>query len=539
MSNLMNYLPCPKCLNFPSNIIKLETKENEKENDLFLKLSCANNCSINCIKLSEIKQILINQTKIPLSIFIYGKFSQQQTQIENISSKIFNKLDSIYSSIEKLEKEIITLKEEIKIEIDKYKKSFEDFQLLHELIYGAYLKNIKDTNEDLNNNLKYLNINDYDNYHIQNNFYIKEIEKDIITIENSINYIKKELFYYLKNNPIISINEDYNNNNKSLFPLYDFSISNLCPYENENTNIIESYNTSIKDIEAIIQLSDGNIALGSFDEMIIYNLELRKEILNIPGDFSNIRELKYYKKDQTNKNDKNIIILTIQTKRLKIYDLYKKSLLLNYSQYYNIDNVLELYNGDILYICDFSIYNINLSEEFKISLKYYCFSMINFIDKPNILGYSNLSKIKLINLDKPNKIIKEIQIKDSTEIYDLKQIYEDKNNYNYLIILSKNYLILYDLNTNQFIFKSAIYKLYKNLYISKNSQNNININLIGENSFQLFIIKNNQFIHIHTIDSLKKKIASLYNKISTPFSINNKGKYLLVFDNNDEGFNSL
>ena len=456
MSNLMNYLPCPKCLNFPSNIIKLETKENEKENDLFLKLSCANNCSINCIKLSEIKQILINQTKIPLSIFIYGKFSQQQTQIENISSKIFNKLDSIYSSIEKLEKEIITLKEEIKIEIDKYKKSFEDFQLLHELIYGAYLKNIKDTNEDLNNNLKYLNINDYDNYHIQNNFYIKEIEKDIITIENSINYIKKELFYYLKNNPIISINEDYNNNNKSLFPLYDFSISNLCPYENENTNIIESYNTSIKDIEAIIQLSDGNIALGSFDEMIIYNLELRKEILNIPGDFCNIRELKYYKNDKINKNDKNIIILTIQTKRLKIYDLYKKSLLLNYSQYYNIDNVLELYNGDILYICDFSIYNINLSEEFKISLKYYCFSMINFIDKPNILGYSNLSKIKLINLDKPNKIIKEIQTKDSTEIYDLKQIYEDKNNYNYLIILSKNYLILYDLNTNQFIFKSAI-----------------------------------------------------------------------------------
>ena len=80
----MNYLPCPKCLNFPSNIIKLETKENEKENDLFLKLSCANNCSINCIKLSEIKQLLINQTKIPLSIFIYGKFSQQQTQIENI-----------------------------------------------------------------------------------------------------------------------------------------------------------------------------------------------------------------------------------------------------------------------------------------------------------------------------------------------------------------------------------------------------------------------------------------------------------------------
>ena len=539
MSNLMNYLPCPKCLNFPSNIIKLETKENEKENDLFLKLSCANNCSINCIKLSEIKQLLINQTKIPLSIFIYGKFSQQQTQIENISSKIFNKLDSIYSSIEKLEKEIISLKEEIKIEIDKYKKSFEDFQLLHELIYGAYLKNIKDTNEDLNNNLKYLNINDYDNYHIQNNFYIKEIEKDIITIDNSINYIKKELFYYLKNNPIISINEDYNNNNKSLFPLYDFSISNLCPYENENTNIIESYNTSIKDIESIIQLSDGNIALGSFDEMIIYNLELRKEILNIPGDFCNIRELKYYKNDKINKKEKNIIILTIQTKRLKIYDLYKKSLLLNYSQYYNIDNVLELYNGDILYICDFSIYNINLSEEFKISLKYYCFSMINFIDKPNILGYSNLSKIKLVSLDKPNKIIKEIQIKDSTEIYDLKQIYEDKNNYNYLIILSKNYLILYDLNTNQFIFKSAIYKLYKNLYLSKNSQNNININLIGENSVQLFIIKNNQFIHIHAIDSLKKKIASLYNKISTPFSINNKGKYLLVFDNNDEGFNSL
>ena len=486
MSNLLNYLPCPKCLNFTSDIIKLENKENEKQNDLFLKLTCIKNCSINVVKISELKQLLINKTKIPLSIFIYGKYSQQQTQIENISSKIFNKLNNIYSSIEKLEKEILTIKEELKIEIDKYKKSLEDFQLLHELIYGAYLKNIKDNiekdaNENLNNNLKYLKINDYDNYNIQNNFYIKEIEKDILTINNSINYIKKELSYYLKNNPIISINEDYNNNNKSLFPLYDFSISSLCPYENENTNIIETYNTSIKDIEAIIQLSDGNIALGSFDEMIIYNLELRKEILNIPGDFSNIRELKYYKKGETNKNNKNIIILTIQSKRLKIYDLYNKSLLLNYSQYYNIDNTLELYNGDILYICDFSIYKINLKEEFKISLKYFCFSMINFIDKQNVLGYSNLSKVKFVNLDKPNKIIKEIKIDDSREIYDLKQIYEDKNNYNYLIILSDNYLILYDLNTNQINFKTALNRLYKNLYLSKNSQNNITINLVSEN----------------------------------------------------------
>ena len=57
MANLLNYLPCPKCLNFSSNLIQLEKKRFEKENDLYLKLSCSQKCSINCIRFSELKQI--------------------------------------------------------------------------------------------------------------------------------------------------------------------------------------------------------------------------------------------------------------------------------------------------------------------------------------------------------------------------------------------------------------------------------------------------------------------------------------------------
>ena len=536
MSNLINYLSCPKCLEHVSKILQLENNDN----DLIMKLSCANNCSINNIKFSEFKTILSNQTKVPLNMFVYGNYSKEQEQMENISTKINN----IYLSIEIIEKEIIKLKEELKNEIAKFKQNFEDFQLLHELIYGAYLKNDKNYSEQenklhFNHNLEFININDKDYYNINNNFYYKEIEKDITKINNSINTIKKEINFYLKDNQIISINEKINN--KNLSPLIVFSTKNYPKIQKHN--YIETYPTSIKIIESIVQLSDGNIALGSFDEMIIYNLELQKEIMNIPGDFSNIRELKYYKINQNNKNNKKIIILALQSKTMKIYDIYNKKILLNYSQYYEIDNAFELYNGDVLYICDFNIYNINLNKEFNISLKYFCFAMINFIDEQNIFGYSCLSKIKLVNLDKPKKIIKEIIIKDSKEIFDIKQIYDEKINDNYLIILSDNFLNLYDLITNQFKFMSVLSKtnIYLNLFISKNTYNDIlNINLISGDSVQLFNIKNNQFIHIHTIDSLKVKGKILiYKKITTPFSINNEGKYLLIFNYNEEGFNIL
>ena len=539
MSNLLNYLPCPKCLNCSSNIIQIDNKRNEIEDDIFLKLSCVQKCSINYVKFQDLKQILNNQIKVPISIFIYGKFSEEQNQIENNSTKIFNIINKIYSNIESIEKEIIKIKEEIKKEITIYKNNFINFKLLHELIYGAYLKNVRDNipqdnNINLNKNLELININKESNYNIQNNFYIKEIEKDICKINTSIDYIKNEVILYLKNNKVISINEIMNKNN-----IIDFNHINCC--RNQNHNKVDTFNTSLKNIESILQLSDGNIILGSTEQMIIYNLELKKEIMYIPGDFSDIRELKYNKIYQSNKNIKNIIILSVQNKSIKIYDLYNKSLLLNYSQFYNIDNILELYNGDILYVCDFNIHNINLREEFNIPLKYFCFSLINLYDKQNILGYTNLSKINFVYLDKPRKIIKEIEIKESKEIFDLKQIYDEKININYLIILSSNFLDIYDLNMNQFKFRNILNKVkfFKKIYFSFYKEV-INYYIVGENSVQLFNIKKDHFIHVHTIDSLKTKSTRLYSKIiTTPFNISRSGKYLLIFDSNEEGFNSI
>ena len=167
--------------------------------------------------------------------------------------------------------------------------------------------------------------------------------------------------------------------------------------------------------------------------------------------------------------------------------------------------------------------------------------MINLLDKPNILGYTNLSKIKFVYLNKPRQIVKEIGIKDSREIFDLKQIYDENTNVNYLIILSSNSLDFYDLNIEQFKFKSRINKdnLYKKIYIS--SYNQIwNYNIVGENSVQLFNVKNEQLAHIHTINSLKMKSIPLYEKIiTTPFDITINGKYLLIFESNENGFNSL
>jgi hypothetical protein len=311
---------------------------------------------------------------------------------------------------------------------------------------------------------------------------------------------------------------------------------------NTKHNLIETYNTRLRNIDSILQLSDGNIILGSYEQMIVYNIELKKEIMNICGDFSDIRELKFNKTYQNKNNIKNIIILSVQNKAIKIYDIYNKKILLNYLQYYTIDNILELFNGDILYICDFNIYNINLKEEFIIPLKNYCFSLINLKDKQNIIGYTNLSKIKFVYLDKPRKIIKEVGIRDSKEIFDLKQIYDENTNVNFLIILSSNSLDFYDLNIDQFKYKNTINKdnLYKRIYISSYNNQISNYNIVGENSVQLFIIKNDKLAHIHTINSLKTKSIPLYEKIiTTPFDISNNGKYLLIFESNEEGFNSI
>ena len=541
MSNLINYLPCPKCFVHSANIMQMENKGEE----LFLKLNCSNFCSVNYLKFSELKKILNNQTKVGLNMFVHGNFNKEQEQIENISTKLINKINNIYLSIENIEKEIIKLKEELKSEIAQCKRILEDFQLLHKLIYGAYLKKEEKISEDnnkinFNNNLKYININGIDNYSINNNFYYQEMEKDIIEINNSIKSIKKEIYFYLKNN--INIFTKENENNKSLSPLV--GLSNI--YSSKKTqkhNYIETYSISIKNIESIVLLSDGNIALGSLDEMIIYNLELQKEIMNIPGDFSDIKELKYNKLNRNNSNNKTIIILSVQSKRIKIYDIYNNKILLNYSQYYNIDNTLELYNGDVLYICDYNIYNISLKEEFKIYLKYYCYAMINFYNEQNILGFSCLSKINLVNLDKPKKVFKEIEVVGSKEIYDIKEIYEEKTNDNYLIILSDKFLNLYDLTSSQFKYTLILKNIgiCKNLFITKNNYNDhININIIGYDSAELFHKKDDQFIHVLSINSLKNtKSAFIYNKKTTPFSINNEGKYLLIFNCNEEGFNAL
>ena len=532
MANLLNYLPCPKCKTCSSNLIQMEMEE--MENDLFLKLLCTKNCSTNCISFSELKQLLNGQTKIPLSILIHGKFSKDQEQIENISTKIYNIYDSIISDIENMEKEITKMKEEIKNEIIRYKKNFEDFQLLHELIYGAYLKNIKDDIEQdneliLNDNLKLLNI--YSNTNIMDNFYIKEIQKDIVNMRSLIVSIKKEVILYFKYNKIISINE--NNNNKSILPLVNLNTRN----SNIKHTKISTFNTNLKNIENILQLSDGNILLGSDEQMIVYNLEINKEILNIPGDFSDVRELKYNKKYK----NKNVIVLSVCNKSIKIYDIYNKTLLLNYSQYYTIDNVLELYNGDILYICDYSIFNMSLKEEFKINLKDFCFSMINLFDKQDIFGYTNLSKIKFIYLNNPKKVFKELLIKDSQEIFDLKQIYEENNNINYLIILSSIYIDLYDFETDEFKITIVLnmVNLYKKINISKDDKNTC-LNLISSNSVKSFQLKKDKLIEVHTIESLKPKNTPLYCKIkTTPFCVNKDGKYLLIFESNDQGFNSF
>ena len=526
----MNYLPCIKC-NSSSNIIKIDYSD--KDNCLYLKLSCVKKCSTNYIKFSDLINLLKNQNKVQMSILVYGNYSKEQKKIENISEKLINCYNKILSNFEIIEKNIIAFKEEITNEIKKIKAINESLQILNELIFGSYLKNIKDNldkdnNSYLKNNLKFININNSsDNF--RNNFYLQQIEDDISKINNSFNYIKKEFSLFTKTNPFEPIN---------LFP----KIFDNIPKNKEKHDIIETYQTTIKDIRSIILLSDGNLALGSESQLIIYNLKLNKEIEYIPGEFNDIREINFSKKYKTNNN--NIIIMSILDLSIKIYNVKEKTLLLNYVQNSSIDNVLELYNGDILYINDYAIYNIGLNKEFKIPLSYFCFSMINLYEKQNILGYTYKRYIKFIYLDNPKKVYKKIEINDAEEIFDVKQIYNENKNYNFLIILSTHKIDLYDLNNNIFMIYFDMFKsnIYKKIIFNFNF-NEENIFIIGENSIKLFAYKNNnenKLMNIQNINNLKNINSPIYSKIiATPFCFNKDGKYILIFESNDEGFNTL
>ena len=527
MSNLMNYLPCLKC-NSSSNILRIDNYD--KENCLCIKLSCVHKCSDNYIKFPVLLQLLQNQTKIPMSILVYGKYSKEQNKIEMISEKILNFYNKIYSYFENIEKDIINFKKDINEEINKFKKIVESLQLLNELIFGAYLKNIEDklqvdNNSFLRNNLKFINIDNSKFFNQTNNFYIREIEKDITKIKNSFNFIKKEFSLIIQKNPLNPIN---------LFP--KININDIYSKKPKH-NSIESYQTTIKDIKNIILLSDNNLALGSDNQLIIYNLELNKEFDYIPGDFSDIREIKYSKKYKLNKD--NIILLSILKTSIKIYNLTEKTLLLNYVQNSSIDNVLELYNGDILYINDFAIYNLGLIKEFKISLSFFCFAMINLFEKQNILGYTYQKYIKFIYLDNPKKLYKKVEVPNCEEIFDVKQIYNENKNYNFLIILSTHHFDLYDFNKEQFLFLNDIYKinLFKKINIDLNGEKCF---IVGENMLKVFNFKNNKFDNIQNIGELKNIKGSLYSKtVSTPFCFTNDEKYIIIFESNNEGFNIL
>ena len=200
MSNLMNYLPCLKC-NSSSNILRIDYYN--KEDCLYLKLACVRKCSQNYIKFPDLIQCLNDQKKIPMSIFVYGNFSREQNKIETLSDKILNYYNKIYSDFEKIEKEIIDFKIYIKNEINKFKKIVESLKLINELIFGAYLKNIEDNLEEdnnsyLKNNLNCINVDKSNDFNMINNFYIKEIEKDIIKINNSFNLLKMSFHFLFK-----------------------------------------------------------------------------------------------------------------------------------------------------------------------------------------------------------------------------------------------------------------------------------------------------------------------------------------------------
>ena len=200
MSILMNYLPCFKC-NSTSNILRID--HYNKENCLYLKLSCIRKCSDNYIKFPDLLQVLANQKKIPMSILVYGNYSKEQNKIETISEKIMNFYHKIYSYFETIEKDITSFKKDINDEITKFQKIVESLHLLNELIFGAYLKNIEDkleidNNSFLKNNLKFININNSKNFSLVNNFYIKEIEKDVTKIKNSFSFIKKEFSSFIQ-----------------------------------------------------------------------------------------------------------------------------------------------------------------------------------------------------------------------------------------------------------------------------------------------------------------------------------------------------
>ena len=518
----MNYFPCPKCDSYSSKILEINSKNNIPFNkEIYIKLLCSKNCSLNYLKFSNIMQLLNNQSKLQISFptQIKEKYDIEIQTINIHFTETINNLNDIINKINKISDLISQIKLELNNKVNSYKSNLENLIVIYKLIYGTYNKELNgnipnNAEKNFKFNLNKIKINNK----IEDDFYLNEITKDFNALFNNINNIQKEIDLYLyKNNNLIEINQKPDKVHK-----------------NKHNNI-KKFDVDLN-IEKIIKLKDGNLVLGAEKEMLIYNLELKKIIKRIAGNFSKIVELKY-------QNKKDIEILSYSEKKIVVYDIYNNKTILKYNQYNEIDAVFELYNGDILFITDFSIFNTNFSKEFKIDLSYMCYGILNLIDKKNILLYSQKNLIIFCDLDKPRKQLMKINVNDenSCVIFDIKQLFlKDEENY-LLILTNNNYLSLFDLNKFNFICN---YSCNQNFFSIKvlnfSNDNNNNIYLIGNNEVDVVKLNNTKFTHIHSIKELKNRksdVSWIYE--STPFDISDNGKYVLIFESNRNGFNVI
>ena len=346
----------------------------------------------------------------------------------------------------------------------------------------------------------------------QNYFFLNYFEKKVFNLKNDFlgffyikndslqitwnNKLIEEFIFHSKNNELINIYKNINENNTNINIIHKkWSLKLII---NNNTNQV--FNSSLGQIYGIVQKINGNIIKINWQYNIYEHKEVEKFILNLENNnYYLIEEDTFIEKDF--KKIYNI-------KYLNGKKIIKKQLLLD-----------ELHN--IIY--DFN--NLNIIGIYKIiENKYYIQSNLlneNIFSKINDILYSEiiLKYIYKSIIIESNKFY--FYKKKLLNVYNIKYEYNIKYNYN------KN-IILLSMNDKQYVYDLYTLKDITSEYIKE---------IIFENNFnkeyyQLNFINNKLFSLINNQDIYSFEINNNY--LTIKYNNNNKNKNNNNNDNNDE-----
>lgn len=335
----------------------------------------------------------------------------------------------------------------------------------------------------------------------------KYIENDFAKIKSKIAFISNEISFLLKS----SFPFEFTLVPNKVIPSSLYSIIVKPPNHFE---IKQAIDTKML-ITSILSLSNGNIAVGSEEKMIIFDIKINKKVIAFTGYFKKIFELNHY----PNGNN-NIVILSLEQRKFKIYNAESGKMIKSFNQYDEIETICELSNGNILFSCNESIYQTNLSISFCIKLNGFCYSIIELKNKN--IAYCDDHQINVINIQAPSKILHKLIGEQRSFIQSMKEV-----DNGYILSSQGNSVFLWNVEQEECIFTYYNSSFYAKEIITKGEM----WYFLGNKEIEVWEKDCRQILY--QINNLKP-YYSIQIKITTPFDIvsfGTKNILLCVYEN--------